>query len=193
MQARLDTLDRADSAKALREDIKDISSVVHQLLELAELEADPEPPDELVDLRQIAQEVADNLAPVSTAMGKSVVLEGAAGPVYIHGHHRAIARAIRNLVDNGLAVSSDNAAVTIDVSDEPAVRVIDKGPGIPPEERDLVFRRHWRGRGRPSGHSGLGLAIVARIVDAHKGTVDIGEAPDGGAIVTIHFPMVDDD
>jgi hypothetical protein len=41
MQARLDTLDRADSAKALREDIKDISSVVHQLLELAELEADP--------------------------------------------------------------------------------------------------------------------------------------------------------
>ena len=69
------------------------------------------------------------------------------------------------------------------------VRVRDTGPGIPADERDRVFERFWRGRGAAGiAGSGIGLAVVAALAEAHGGTVAAGGAPGGGAVLTLSLP-----
>ena len=66
------------------------------------------------------------------------------------------------------------------------VEVRDHGRGLPTGDAAALFERFWRaeaGRERGRAGAGLGLAIVAAIVDAHGGTVDAGNAPDGGAML----------
>jgi two-component system sensor histidine kinase KdpD len=66
------------------------------------------------------------------------------------------------------------------------VRIADQGPGIPAEERGRVFEPFIRGTG--STGTGLGLAIARAIVEAHGGTIRLGEAPGGGLAVVIELP-----
>jgi signal transduction histidine kinase len=69
--------------------------------------------------------------------------------------------------------------------------VEDQGPGIPPEEQDLVFQRFWRGdkrRSREAGRSGLGLTIVRQIAEGHRGQVRVTSNEYGGSTFTIWLP-----
>jgi signal transduction histidine kinase len=59
--------------------------------------------------------------------------------------------------------------------------VDDEGPGIPPDYRDRVFDRFWRGTSRGASGSGLGLAIAAWIVDRHEGSIRVTDAEAAGA------------
>lgn len=67
-----------------------------------------------------------------------------------------------------------------------ALRVQDSGPGVPVELRDKVFERFFR-VGGGSG-AGLGLSIVARIVELHHGTISLGASPLGGLEVWVRLP-----
>jgi len=72
------------------------------------------------------------------------------------------------------------------------LEVRDHGPGLPSDDPDEIFERFWRsegGRERGRGGAGLGLAIVAAIVDAHGGEVGAANAPDGGAIFSVDLPQ----
>ena len=74
---------------------------------------------------------------------------------------------------------------------EVRLEVRDHGPGLPTSDSDALFERFWRsegGRERGRGGAGLGLAIVAAIVDAHDGDVRAGNAPGGGATFVITLP-----
>ena len=72
------------------------------------------------------------------------------------------------------------------------LRVDDSGPGIPPENREDIFRRFYSERPEAEAfgrHSGLGLAIVRTIVEAHDGTVEVGEGDSGtGARFVVSLP-----
>jgi two-component system OmpR family sensor kinase len=71
------------------------------------------------------------------------------------------------------------------------VEVADEGPGVPPEVMGRLFERFFRvdpSRSRASGGSGLGLSIVAAIVDAHGGRVEAESPPGGGAVFRILLP-----
>lgn len=94
-------------------------------------------------------------------------------------------RAVANLLEN--AVRHGRPPVEVAVADG-AVVVRDHGDGVPPGDRERVFARFWRSddaRGRDG--SGLGLAIVQQVARAHGGTVDVDEAPGGGARFTLRF------
>ena len=97
----------------------------------------------------------------------------------------AIVRVLTNLLDNAKKYSPEDAPIVISVTqDDEVVRfsVRDAGPGIPPEDREAVFERFRRlGDGVEAPESGLGLYISRGLVEAHGGTVTIGDAPEGGA------------
>jgi len=65
--------------------------------------------------------------------------------------------------------------------------VLDEGPGIKDEERELIFQRFWRRDRRRAGSAGLGLSIVQRIADAHGAAVSVENRPTGGAVFCLRF------
>jgi two-component system OmpR family sensor kinase len=74
---------------------------------------------------------------------------------------------------------------------EATLEVRDHGHGLPQTDTDILFERFWRaegGRERGKGGAGLGLAIVAGIVDAHGGCVEAANPPGGGARFTVRVP-----
>ena len=75
-----------------------------------------------------------------------------------------------------------------DESDEQiAVRVVDDGPGIPAEQRDRVFYPFYTTKEKGSG---VGLSTVKKIVDGHRGLIDIEDVPGGGTAFTVRLPLV---
>jgi signal transduction histidine kinase len=103
-----------------------------------------------------------------------------------------VAQVLGNLIENALRHGAGRVSITVAAGATPAgapaavLTVADQGTGISPELRHRIFRPFWRG-GRASG-SGLGLHIVKGLVEAHGGTVEVDEAPGGGARFRVLFP-----
>lgn len=103
------------------------------------------------------------------------------GAVPVTGWAEGLRLAVDNLLENAARHGGTRVVVTLARRDGGAVLTVDDdGPGIPPEDRRRVFERFARGRTGAPG-SGLGLALVAQQAALHGGTVEIGEAPLGGA------------
>ena len=95
------------------------------------------------------------------------------------------------LVDNAIRHSPRGGSVRVAVSlagTTVLLHVDDEGPGIPPDHRDRVFDRFWRGTSRSGSGSGLGLAIAAWIVDRHDGSIRVTDADRGGARFEVRLP-----
>ena len=110
----------------------------------------------------------------------------------VRGNARQLAQVVRNLVDNAKRHATTKVAVSVSNGDGTvALAVDDDGPGIPIADRERVFERFARldeGRARDAGGSGLGLAVVARIVTAHGGTVRVIDSELGGARFEVSLP-----
>lgn len=113
----------------------------------------------------------------------------------VDGDEAALRRVVRNLGDNAARHASTRLAFGLaDAGGVVELTVDDDGPGIAPADRGRVFERFVRldeARSRDDGGAGLGLAIVAEIVAAHHGTVEIADSPLGGARVRLRFPAAD--
>lgn len=73
-------------------------------------------------------------------------------------------------------------------SGQTLLKIVDNGPGIPPEERSRVLDRFYRRPGTSPPGSGLGMAIVKAIADTHGATLDLDAGPDGtGLAVSVRF------
>ena len=114
-------------------------------------------------------------------------------PTRLVGDPNALARVVRNLLDNAARHAAWRVEVTVRPEHGKAVATIaDDGPGIPAADRDRVFDRFVRldtDRSRRGGGTGLGLAIVAEIVAAHRGSVRITDRAGGGAAVVVQLPL----
>ena len=67
------------------------------------------------------------------------------------------------------------------------VKIRDFGPGIPEDELPLVKRKFYKGSSKARG-TGIGLAVCDEIVELHGGTLELANAPGGGALVTVTLP-----
>jgi two-component system, OmpR family, sensor histidine kinase RstB len=116
----------------------------------------------------------------------------AVGPLGAAGSVRHLRRAISNIVRNAQRYA--RSAITLDVQvDESGCRVVidDDGPGIPVADRErlfLPFTRLDQDRNRQTGGHGLGLAIVHRVLQAHRGNAQIADSPLGGARFVLWWP-----
>jgi len=187
LRSRVDTLADRGVSKALHQDIEGMARIISQLLDIAELESFSIDPQEKADLRTICAEVAEFAAPLALAKGKNIALSGSDAPVRVNGNPEMLSRAIRNLVENAINYSPPGTTVEIVVEGSGMVRVLDEGPGIKEEERELIFQRFWRRDRRRTGNAGLGLSIVQRIADTHAATISVENRPTGGANFSLSF------
>lgn len=188
LRTHVDTLLDASTAHALQSDIDAIGHVLDQLLELAELENFTSGWREKVDLNEIGTEVVALMAPTALAESKSLEFAGRPQQVWALGNAEMLFRAVRNLVENAIRHSDGKNPIEVEVDLPATIRVKDRGPGIKPSERDLLFQRFWRKNRQDKGHSGLGLAIVAKIIQLHGGSVDAANREGGGAAFSITLP-----
>lgn len=101
---------------------------------------------------------------------------------------------LQNLVSNAVQYTpaAGRIRVLLEADAEAVVlRVQDSGPGVPPELRGKVFERFFRAGG--GSGAGLGLSIVARIVELHHGTITLGDSPFGGLEVWVRLPRATED
>src|SRR5262249_14532384 len=144
-------------------------------------------PSEKADLVSVAAEVAEFVAPLALAQGKDVALLGASGPVWVKGNTEMLGRAIRNLAENAINHTVAGSTVEFIVDGDGTVSGVDRGPGIPEDERNLIFRRFWRRDRRKQGSTGLGLSIVQRIVELHAATITVENRSPNGARFSLKF------
>jgi signal transduction histidine kinase len=120
---------------------------------------------------------------------RDVTIETAAEPVTALATPGTLEQVLDNLIANALDAVPRGGCVRLECrrrGDRAVLRVVDDGPGMPEEQKAVVFRRFVSG---PAGHgSGLGLAIVHRLVTTDGGTVTITDARDGGTAVTVELP-----
>jgi signal transduction histidine kinase len=181
LRTRLDLLKDQDASRALRRDVEGMAHIISQLLEIAELDSLVVDPKEQADLRAVAAEIAEFVAPLALAQGKDVALSGATEPVWVRGNPEMLGRAIRNLAENAINHTAAGSTVEFVVEADGTVSILDSGPGISAEERNLIFQRFWRRDRRKAGSSGLGLSIVQRIAELNSATVTVENRKPSGA------------
>jgi signal transduction histidine kinase len=103
----------------------------------------------------------------------------------------AIVRVLTNLLDNARKYSPEGSRIVVSLSqhgDRVRFAVRDHGAGIPPDDREAIFERFRRLGDRRTQGSGLGLYISRGLVEAHGGTLTVGQAPEGGAEFAFDLP-----
>lgn len=190
LRANLDHFDESPEMASLKSDVDSISRMVEQLLTESRLINIEIAPEETADLAIISRSVAEYLGPLAIRRNRSIEVNGADHETRVWGRSETIEQALRNLVENAIKFTPSGTTVTIEVTDQPGLRVIDHGPGVPEDLRDKVFTRYLRADRRGMG-AGIGLAIVRRIADAHGGSVGIETGADGGAAFFLKFPSLE--
>lgn len=120
-------------------------------------------------------------------------------PLVTAGEGGRLERVFENLIDNALSFSPDGGLIAIAAQragEWIEVRVEDEGPGVPPDEREAIFRRFQSIRPQDEAfgqHSGLGLAIARTIIEAHQGVIDVQSREDrlSGARFVVRLPIAD--
>lgn len=158
-----------DHYRRARRVLKRADELVDSLVVLArtgEYVAETEP----VDLARVVERTASVLPPNEATIEVVSSAEIVASPT-------ALVHLLENLLRNAIDHAGDDVIVKIGML-EGGFYVEDNGPGIPPDRREAVFDLGYSSVG---GHSGLGLAIVQRLAEAHGWSIDVVEADSGGA------------
>lgn len=172
-----------------------LEELTAQLLVLSRLEATVElPAREPVELSEVVRQVAEDAAFEASVRGVAVEVQGTAGPVT--GDAEALRRAVENVVRNAIAFTAPGTPVLVTLGEEGqqvVVRVRDAGEGLPDDMLEAVFEPFVRAeaaRERHRGGVGLGLAIAARAVRLHGGSISAANVTGGGLEVTVRLPAM---
>ncbi|GAB6195483.1 sensor histidine kinase [Lysobacter xanthus] len=165
----------------IRHDCREIDGLLEEILLASKLEAGGIELTEDVDLSVVVAEECGRLdVPFDVES------------VCVRGNTRLLRRLVRNLLENALKHGrvGVEAVVHVDAAGDGCVRVLDRGPGIDPAERELVFEPFYRpANTRESGNGwGLGLALVRQIAEQHGGRVRCVERDGAGCAFELRLP-----
>ena len=191
---RSGTLDLEDAESLLqraRVQSRRLGRLAADLLDLSRIDAQIELRSEPVELGELSRAVLAEFDLGTSERQIVTSLDDSGNSVWALGDPGSVARILRILLDNALRHSPHGGVVTVELRNgsQASLSVTDSGPGVPPEERELIFERFKRGR-QTSGQAGfgLGLAIGRELATRMGGDLAL-EVPDGhGARFTLTLP-----
>jgi signal transduction histidine kinase len=187
-----------DDARALlersRAQSRRLGRLAADLLDLSRIDAEITLRSEPVELGELSRAVLAEFEVASNARGVTTSLDDHGGSVWALGDPGSVARILRILVDNAVGVSPEGGRITVRLhngdGDRAQLSVCDQGPGVHPEERDLIFERFMRGRDSSGrGGFGLGLAIGRELARRMGGELVLEEQNGPGARFTLALPV----
>ncbi len=190
--------DVANAFRRIEDEATRMGGLVEDLLVLARMDAQRPLQHRPVDLLVLAADAAHDaraLAPDRKVSLTGIDGAGEARPTPTTGDEPTLRQVATNLIANAIRHTPRGSPISIEVGSrghEAVLRVVDHGPGVPPEQAQQIFERFFRAdpsRTRSTGGgSGLGLAIVAAIVQAHGGAARVLPTRGGGATFEVSLP-----
>lgn len=187
-----DPADRHEALDKLRDGVARSTRLVTQLLALARLDPEEESPlaGQSADLLVEVREALVKLSPLAAERDIELQLEAdEAADWGLSVEPGAIDTLIQNLAGNALQHSPEGGTVSVGLAasnDALTLVIDDQGPGIPPAQRAQALERFHRAG--PSAGAGLGLSIVERLLQRHRGSLQLDDAPGGGLRVMVELP-----
>lgn len=175
-----------------------LTEMIEQVLSYARIQSSNLPPREPFAIDELVLDAVDSLQPQMSSLGFTCILGLEESLPSVLVEPASMVRVIQNLITNALKYSGEHREIHVATGKEVSrgavrvwVAVTDQGIGIPPEEQALIFEPFRRGRTAVE-HSlpgtGLGLALVSSIVQAHGGTVDVRSELGQGSTFTVYLP-----
>jgi two-component system sensor histidine kinase MtrB len=179
----------------LSSEVRRFTRMVEDLLEISRLDSGTAQLHlEEVKVDELLRHIVDSVFSHPGMQVPVVSIHPGASGALVLADKRRIERVIANLAANAATYAGGVTRISL-VPAKDCVRILvdDNGPGIPPEEREKVFERFYRGgaagaRGASEG-TGLGLALVAEHIRLHGGSIWVEDSPDGGSRFVIEIPL----
>jgi two-component system sensor histidine kinase ChvG len=192
-----DDASREKLMEVVRNDVRRIDRLISDISDASRLDAElsRETPNR-VDLAHLLETIVEVYKFMELPRGITLSLsatlpEGAT----VIGRDERLGQIFRNLIDNAVSFSPDNATVSITARAEQGralISVADEGPGIPPDNLESVFNRFYTERPAEHGfgkNSGLGLSIARQIAEGANGRIWAENRETGGARFTVELPL----
>jgi signal transduction histidine kinase len=173
-------------ARIILTEVARLERIVQDVLGLAK---DPKAEREAARLEEIVEDCLRLLEQRLAEQAIALDLRVGARAAPVHAHVAQMKQAILNVLNNAIEAMPHGGTLGVRLepeAEEVSLRVQDSGPGIPEEQRGRVFQPFFTTKERGTG---LGLTLVQKILRAHGGAVEVGEAPGGGAEVCLRLPL----
>jgi signal transduction histidine kinase len=190
LRLRLESLPPSRDRDAAMHEADRLRDLVDGMLTLARADAGTEASTR-VDASGLMRERVEAWLPLAEEHRVALVAE-LDGPLPVRAAPGRLAQVLDNLLANALEASPDGGTVRLSARAEfpwVELHLSDEGPGLSPEQRERAFDRFWRA-GSGAGGSGIGLAIVRRLVAADQGEVELREASTGGVDAVVRLRPV---
>ncbi|WP_246145605.1 sensor histidine kinase [Bacillus rubiinfantis] len=179
----------------LHRETERMQRLVHDLLDLAQLEDDSYPMrQEVLPFAQLISDVVERFKLLARQKQMELVQE-LDDDIIVNGDGDRLEQVVSNLMDNAIRYTPEGKSIRILLSQEGVdakLMIVDAGPGISQANLPKVIERFYRvdhARSRKEGGTGLGLAIVQQIVRKHQGQVQIDSEEGMGTTVTVTLPL----
>lgn len=143
-----------------------------------------------INLFEIINEILEGVKPLSLSKNISVNIKGTKDAL-IEGNRDWLRQAFYHLILNAVKYNRINGSVEINIDEKKnryLIKIMDTGIGIPDGIKEGIFNKYVRGMGHEKGGSGIGLYIVKKSVEAHKGEISFESSKGKGTRFYIEFP-----
>ncbi|HYJ20392.1 MAG TPA: ATP-binding protein [Solirubrobacterales bacterium] len=178
--------ERHELSEAVVEQGRRLSRLVENLLDVSRLQTgNAEPHREPVDLPGLLEAARHSIGPHGEAVRLALDAELPA----LSADPTQLERAFANLLDNAVVHGNGEPVLVRSrlVGPRVVIRVVDRGPGIPENERERIFEPFYRGGEPAGGGSGLGLAIARGFIEANGGEIAVESLPGQGSSFVVSF------
>ena len=192
-QGQLSDAETAELLGTSLEEVDRLERLVTNLLDLTRIRSGALAPDKVA--LPVEEVLEDALAGLREALaGRSIEIFIRPDLPLVGVDPVQVGQVFRNVLQNAVKFSAPSSPIRISAAswkDGVEIRVADRGPGIPPADREAVFEEFYRsGDGRVAG-TGLGLAVAKAIVLANGGSIRVEDTPGGGATVVVGLPVAE--